>query len=75
MEKDKERVWYKRWMYALIAFTFCIIISQFNIAEGNPEILVKIIVFASGIYAITIGIIFMVHRRRKWLEYLKNELK
>jgi hypothetical protein len=73
MDKDKERVWFKRWMYALVAFAFCMIVSQFNIPIGNPAILVKIIVMASGVYSLTIGIIYIVHRRRKWIKYLENE--
>ena len=74
MKKDKEQVWYNRWMFALVAFVFCVIVSQFNIPSGNPEILVKIIVIVSGIYSLSMGIVFMVHRRRKWLKYLKDEL-
>jgi len=75
MKKDKEQIWYRRWMYALVAFIFCVIVSKIFPQTGNPEILANIIVITSGVYSFTIGIVFMVHRRRKYLKWLENELK
>ena len=75
MEKNKERIWFKRMMYALVAFLFCIFISRFDVNPGNPEFIVEIIVLVSGIYFVIIGLIYTGHRRRKIIKMLEDESK